>query len=184
MPSFVKTPADEKKWDEAKKAAEKSGKKAKDYWALVNHIYQNMKAAEAFSAVADRIERSIVSVSAAQEHHQYGFRSVDGPMRFTAIQQMDGTYSMAILGDDFSPDWGGQDYMLPSELDWRLHVYDVLWNSDEITTKGKPIHKAEGLTKEQVEKFLHSLHKIFRDVKPYNLSNDDAADDISLNSKS
>ena len=42
MPAFIKTEADEVRWEEAKKAAHKSGG-AKDKWALVNHIYQNMK---------------------------------------------------------------------------------------------------------------------------------------------
>ena len=60
MPAFIKTKKDEKMWDEAKKAADKSGKKAKDYWALVNHIYQNMKkshsAADELEALANALQ--------------------------------------------------------------------------------------------------------------------------------
>ena len=45
MPSnLVKTKSDEKKWDRAKRVASKSkGKLEGDDFALVNHIYQNMK---------------------------------------------------------------------------------------------------------------------------------------------
>jgi hypothetical protein len=45
MPTnLVKTPADEKKWKRAKGEARKQkGKLEGDDWALVNHIYQNMK---------------------------------------------------------------------------------------------------------------------------------------------
>lgn len=37
MPAFVKTHADEKKWEKAKKAV------GTDNWALVNHVYQKIK---------------------------------------------------------------------------------------------------------------------------------------------
>lgn len=41
MPAFVKTKSDEKKWSEAKKAADQSSSDKK--WALVNYIYQRKK---------------------------------------------------------------------------------------------------------------------------------------------
>jgi uncharacterized protein YpmB len=43
--SVVKTPAEESKWEAAKKAAEKQGLKHTDpkFWKVVMTIYQNMK---------------------------------------------------------------------------------------------------------------------------------------------
>ena len=47
MPAFIKTPADEARWAKAKEAANKSHSESEgdSYWAIVNHIYQNMNKA-------------------------------------------------------------------------------------------------------------------------------------------
>lgn len=50
MPSFIKTEKDEKMWKKAKdKVLEQKGKKklSEDDWALVTHIYKNIKKSEA-----------------------------------------------------------------------------------------------------------------------------------------
>jgi hypothetical protein len=44
-PNVVKTPADEKKWNEAKEIVKKQYPKRdeRNLFGLINHIYQNMK---------------------------------------------------------------------------------------------------------------------------------------------
>lgn len=44
MPGFVRTQADEKKWDKAKEASSKqTEKETKGYWKLANYIFHRMK---------------------------------------------------------------------------------------------------------------------------------------------
>jgi len=55
MPAFIKTPADEARWEKAKKAANKSHSESEgdSYWAIVNSIYQKMKKSVEFAAQTD-----------------------------------------------------------------------------------------------------------------------------------
>jgi hypothetical protein len=62
MPGFVRTPADEKKWSEAKQAAGKSTKEgSKSYWKLSNYIFHRMGKSGYDLMMADIFKSELIS---------------------------------------------------------------------------------------------------------------------------
>ena len=75
MPGFIKTPADEARWDKAKEAANKSHSESEgnSYWKIVNSIYQKMaKSDESIEEVMNALKKARQKLSDEYDPNDMG----------------------------------------------------------------------------------------------------------------
>jgi hypothetical protein len=74
MPAFIKTPKDEKRWSEAKRAASKtlSESDGDKYWALTNSIYQKMNKTDEMLDTLTKVRDNLSKAYGDDEDPEYG----------------------------------------------------------------------------------------------------------------
>lgn len=91
MPAFIRTQKDEIKWNKAKEAANKSYSESEgdSYWAVVNHIYQNMNKVDFMENLLEKLNKVGGDEDDEEENHVQNYEQTPEDLEAMGLHEFD-----------------------------------------------------------------------------------------------